>query len=1012
MNAFRLALAAGLIAALSASPAWAACTIQPLSVGSTQSGTLASTDCVDNNANGKTYYYDIYEFTGSSGQQVLIENSAGSIDPDLLLIYPDGTTTVYNDNGGGGTAARIPANSGYLTLSQSGTYYIVASSSIAVQSGSYTLKFSDAVSQQPVTSASVVEEFYNADLNHYFITGDSGEASGIDNGAAGPGWSRTGYSMDAWQSQSAATANANAVCRFYGTPGVGPNSHFYTADAGECDAVKQDPGWFYEGIALYSQPVQYGSCPLGTTPLYRVYNNRWMYNDSNHRFVTDSIIYQQMADQGWVQEGLVMCVNGAVFPLPANATTGSVGTTGGSVTDGSTTVTIPANGVSTTTTVSIAPGTVTGNVPDGEAVSAVSQIELSGDTTQPITVQMPATAAIASKVFAVVTSDVYTMNRAAPYFRSMLYETTAAGNMLTALLPASAPGNQSALLPGQNSTRAGSAASTAKRRFTIWFITGYDVLQSTHFSIRYPVKPCNSLVIRDYLQIAEDAYSKLITDMGFSPAGLSWPMMLDVLKLDSGTYGVAGYGRIGRWISGTKSLSMAINQDYCNSSSQADMNEMKATIGHEFFHTLQYVYDPHWAVRESVFGSPFGWLMEASSTWFEAEMMNNSAYDSTVRSGNADFYRKGLEHGGSLNAQDHGYGASSFLRYLSSQYGRNLVHTVWSNVSQQATYSSTRAIEDAGVSLSPDWQHFSEQYMMGQTSFGWGTPETNSGSGFKFTYTDTTRTASFVDDLYPLSGVKISFNFNALDKDRAYTLTLTEGQNDFMRAYLFDKSASKVAEFADKYSFTATPSSGYFLLVVNSNDAYPYTTPTHVKVTLDSGPVINAISPARGPVDTAVSISGSGFGTTADTRSVTFSGLKAGSVVWKSDTEAVAKVPQNASTGDVIVEVNGAQSNGMPFEVVAQCSSTQNAGGDTPDTRTIELGKASGSFNFSYDTYWQQDQIIVRYQGATLFDTGCVGASGTKALSFNGTATEISVQVIPNCAGGSGTAWDYAVSCP
>ena len=41
------------------------------------------------------------------------------------------------------------------------------------------------------------------------------------------------------------------VCRFFGTPNVGPNSHFYTADSAECAKVKQNPDWTFEAIAFY-----------------------------------------------------------------------------------------------------------------------------------------------------------------------------------------------------------------------------------------------------------------------------------------------------------------------------------------------------------------------------------------------------------------------------------------------------------------------------------------------------------------------------------------------------------------------------------------------------------------------------------------------------------------------------------------------------------------------------------------------------------------------------------------
>lgn len=154
--------------------------------------------------------------------------------------------------------------------------------------------------------AGSVFEFYNINLNHYFITASAGEAAGIDGGAAGPGWVRTGLDFKAYPLQASAPG-AVPVCRFYGTPGRGPNSHFYTADAGECEQVKRDPGWTYEGIAFSIRLPISGNCPAGTQPVYRVYNNRWMINDSNHRYTINFPTYQDMIRQGWLAEGVVMC---------------------------------------------------------------------------------------------------------------------------------------------------------------------------------------------------------------------------------------------------------------------------------------------------------------------------------------------------------------------------------------------------------------------------------------------------------------------------------------------------------------------------------------------------------------------------------------------------------------------------------------------------------------------------------------------------------------------------------
>ena len=159
-------------------------------------------------------------------------------------------------------------------------------------------------------------EFYNTKLNHFFVTANAAEARGIDAGAAGPGWVRTGRSFQAWTTRSAAPATASPVCRFYST---GANSHFYTASASECAALRaleatersqgSTRGWGYEGTAFYIQaPASAGACPAGTTALGRAYNNGFTNGEgSNHRFIDDGSLAELMADQGWTVEGVVMC---------------------------------------------------------------------------------------------------------------------------------------------------------------------------------------------------------------------------------------------------------------------------------------------------------------------------------------------------------------------------------------------------------------------------------------------------------------------------------------------------------------------------------------------------------------------------------------------------------------------------------------------------------------------------------------------------------------------------------
>jgi uncharacterized delta-60 repeat protein len=152
-----------------------------------------------------------------------------------------------------------------------------------------------------------VVEYFNANLGHYFVTAGPAEMASIDAGGAGPGWQRTGMGFRAWVPELGVSATAHPVCRFYGTPGLGPNSHFYTAEAGECAAVKNDPGWTYEGTAFFIDVPAGSGCAAGSAPVYRAYNNRFAQNDSNHRYTQDPAIYAAMLAHGWSGEGIVMC---------------------------------------------------------------------------------------------------------------------------------------------------------------------------------------------------------------------------------------------------------------------------------------------------------------------------------------------------------------------------------------------------------------------------------------------------------------------------------------------------------------------------------------------------------------------------------------------------------------------------------------------------------------------------------------------------------------------------------
>ena len=161
-----------------------------------------------------------------------------------------------------------------------------------------------------------VTEFLNTTLKHYFITADEDEKSSIRSGGAGPGWVETGQNFLAWT--RALEEESAYVCRFYGDPVRGPNSHFYSASTAECRGLLElqvttpdtQPRWNTEGYAFkVSLPNAGGACRGGLLPVFRAYNNGFAQGvDSNHRYVLDRSLLAPLLAQGWKDEGIAFCV--------------------------------------------------------------------------------------------------------------------------------------------------------------------------------------------------------------------------------------------------------------------------------------------------------------------------------------------------------------------------------------------------------------------------------------------------------------------------------------------------------------------------------------------------------------------------------------------------------------------------------------------------------------------------------------------------------------------------------
>ena len=96
-----------------------------------------------------------------------------------------------------------------------------------------------------------------------------------------------------------------------------------------------------------------------------------------------------------------------------------------------------------------------------------------------------------------------------------------------------------------------------------------------------------------------------------------------------------------------------------------------------------------------------------------------------------------------------------------------------------------------------------------------------------------------------------------------------------------------------------------------------------------------------------------------------------------------------------------------------KCNEQTVAGNDTPDDRIIDIGKANTAINFRYETYVIKDQIDVYYKNQQVFSTSCVGTEGelSTIIVLNDSESSVRVNVIPDCAGETGTAWYYTIEC-
>jgi YVTN family beta-propeller protein len=218
-------------------------------------------------------------------------------DPRGVAVTPDGTLVMVT-NRGDDTVTFIAAPDGV----------------------SSTLRLADGPASfgafiAPDTAVAAAIEYVHTGFGHYFVTADPVEIHALDTGAFGNAWARTGFAFKVWSAPNPSTV---PVCRYY-SAAFERSTHVYSPYRDECAMLAAHPAWQAESYAFDVQlPLHagagHGSCPPGTTILFRLFNN-FEGGAPNHRYTDDPILADRMvAERGWTREG--ESVTGAFACVP------------------------------------------------------------------------------------------------------------------------------------------------------------------------------------------------------------------------------------------------------------------------------------------------------------------------------------------------------------------------------------------------------------------------------------------------------------------------------------------------------------------------------------------------------------------------------------------------------------------------------------------------------------------------------------------------------------------------
>ena len=506
----------------------------------------------------------------------------------------------------------------------------------------------------------------------------------------------------------------------------------------------------------------------------------------------------------------------------------TIGSDGGSVESDEVTITVPAGAFEDDASVALT--TAPEQSFEDDAVSETYVVAgLPQSYNEEITISIAYNGELTENSYIAVGADTWVTSLGQSVTTYTLLPATPDGDRLTATLPAT----------GFVAAKAVMANGEESTSITVTAVTGYKphVTAGGYFKIDYASRWTTLESVQKLGEYLEDAYAT-IAGLGFSYAGrTNWPVSVTVKNLNSSD--VYGYSANSLW---------GDNYGYLefNSTKMDDLNEMRITAGHEFFHLVQALYDPRNFYSKAKLSSPYLWLDEACSVWIEEKFTVEQGYVSPTRAGNTLAPFEGVVTGASADTQKHGYGLSAMIKYLVGEYGEACLVDIYNAVKDGS--DPMTAVRRGTTEPVEWWEEFLRKYALGDI-YGAGIAElTANKSGMYRIITNSDTLETFSGDYPDLSGrlYIIRLENTVFDDNAELSLTLEGGMGE-LSVFKYRLKPSEIeflgtgdetVSFDDLKSLNA---GGWHLiaLVSNSRNIDPYTEKTTIGLTIRVSTPIN-----------------------------------------------------------------------------------------------------------------------------------------------------------------------------